>query len=150
MGDPLKTGTLLGPLHTKALKRNFRTVMQKIKSQGGKVFIGDVVSSVGNFVRPTIVEISPNADVVKEELFVPVLYVIKFTTFEEAMQINNSISPGSSNSIFTRKPHLVVPGLGANSFSATPARATLSALVVSVVLNRALAREFISVKLSLY
>ncbi|RVX16876.1 Aldehyde dehydrogenase family 7 member B4 [Vitis vinifera] len=34
MGDPLKTGTLLGPLHTKALKRNFRTVMQKIKSQG--------------------------------------------------------------------------------------------------------------------
>lgn len=47
--------------------------------QGGKVFIGDVVSSVGNFVRPTIVEISPNADVVKEELFVPVLYVIKFT-----------------------------------------------------------------------
>ncbi|XP_034696631.1 aldehyde dehydrogenase family 7 member A1-like isoform X1 [Vitis riparia] len=111
MGDPLKTGTLLGPLHTKALKRNFRTVMQKIKSQGGKVFIGDVVSSVGNFVRPTIVEISPNADVVKEELFVPVLYAIKFTTFEEAMQINNSISPGSSNSIFTRKPHLVVPGI---------------------------------------
>lgn len=40
--------------------------------------------------------------------------------------------------------------VGANSFSATPARATLSALVVSVVLNRALVREFISVKLSLY
>ena len=40
--------------------------------------------------------------------------------------------------------------VGANSFSATPARATLPALVVSVVLNRALARELISVKLSLY
>ncbi|KAJ9691911.1 hypothetical protein PVL29_011156 [Vitis rotundifolia] len=111
IGDPLKTGTVLGPLHTKALKKNFRTVIKKIRSQGGKFLIGGAVNTLGNFVRPTIVEISPYADVVKEELFVPVLYVIKSRTFEEAMLINNSISPGSSNSIFTRKPHLVLPGI---------------------------------------
>lgn len=48
-------------------------------SQGGKILTGGaLIESEGNFVQPTIVEISPNADVVKEELFAPVLYVMKF------------------------------------------------------------------------
>ena len=47
--------------------------------QGGKILTGGaLIESEGNFVQPTIVEISPNADVVKEELFAPVLYVMKF------------------------------------------------------------------------
>lgn len=47
--------------------------------QGGKfLFGGSVVESEGNFVQPAIVEISSNAPVVKEELFGPVLYVMKF------------------------------------------------------------------------
>lgn len=47
--------------------------------QGGNILIGgSTVESEGNFVQPTIVEISPNASVVKEELFGPVLYVMKF------------------------------------------------------------------------
>ncbi|KAB5564013.1 hypothetical protein DKX38_004067 [Salix brachista] len=46
---------------------------------GGKILTGgSVIESEGNFVQPTIVEISPNADVVKQELFAPVLYVMKF------------------------------------------------------------------------
>lgn len=47
--------------------------------QGGKILTGgSVLESEGNFVQPTIVEISPDAPVVKEELFGPVLYVMKF------------------------------------------------------------------------
>ena len=47
--------------------------------QGGKILVGgSTIESEGNFVQPTIVEISPDADVVKEELFAPVLYVMKF------------------------------------------------------------------------
>lgn len=47
--------------------------------QGGKILVGgSVIESEGNFVQPTIVEINPNANVVKEELFGPVLYVMKF------------------------------------------------------------------------
>lgn len=47
--------------------------------QGGKILVGgSIVESEGNFVQPTIVEISSNAPVVKEELFAPVLYVMKF------------------------------------------------------------------------
>ncbi|KAJ9691910.1 hypothetical protein PVL29_011155 [Vitis rotundifolia] len=108
VGDPLNTGTLLGPLRTRDLQRNFQQVIHRIKSQGGKILAGGSAPKCrGNFVRPTIVEISPNANVVKEELFAPVLYVFKFQTFQEAIKINNSISQGSSNSIFTRKPKVI-------------------------------------------
>lgn len=48
-------------------------------NQGGKILIGgSAIESDGNFVQPTIVEISPDASVVKEELFGPVLYVMRF------------------------------------------------------------------------
>lgn len=51
----------------------------RLHNQGGKILIGgSVIESDGNFVQPTIVEISPDASVVKEELFGPVLYVMKF------------------------------------------------------------------------
>ena len=48
--------------------------------QGGKILVGggSAIESEGNFVQPTIIEISPDAPVVKEELFGPVLYVMKF------------------------------------------------------------------------
>lgn len=50
--------------------------------QGGKILTGgSVIESEGNFVHPTIVEISSKAEVVKEELFAPVLYVMKFKVF---------------------------------------------------------------------
>ncbi|PWA49985.1 aldehyde dehydrogenase family 7 member A1 [Artemisia annua] len=63
--------------------------------QGEKILTGgSVIESEGNFVQPTIVEISPKVDVVKEELFGPVLYVLKFKTFEEAVEINNSVPQG--------------------------------------------------------
>lgn len=48
-------------------------------SQGGRIVAGGtIIESAGNFVQPTIVEISASAEVVKEELFAPVLYVMKF------------------------------------------------------------------------
>lgn len=55
----------------------------------------------GNYVYPTLVEIDGNAPIVKEELFVPILYLIKFKTFEEAIALNNGVPQGLSSSIFT-------------------------------------------------
>ncbi|GJN33884.1 hypothetical protein PR202_gb22512 [Eleusine coracana subsp. coracana] len=79
IGDPLEAGTLLGPVHTPGSKENFLKGIQTIKSQGGKILIGgSAIESEGNFIQPTIVEISSSASVVKEELFGPVLYVMKF------------------------------------------------------------------------
>ncbi|CAL9109283.1 unnamed protein product [Musa acuminata var. zebrina] len=113
IGDPLEKGTLLGPLHTPTSKENFVKGIQAIKEQGGKfLFGGSVVESEGNFVQPAIVEISSNAPVVKEELFGPVLYVMKFQTLNEAIEINNSVPQGLSSSIFTRRPEVIFKWIG--------------------------------------
>ncbi|OAY64218.1 aldehyde dehydrogenase family 7 member B4 [Ananas comosus] len=113
IGDPLEKGTLLGPLHTPAAKENFTRGIQVIKSQGGKILVGGFhIESEGNFVEPTIVEISPSAPVVKEELFGPVLYVMKFQTLKEAIEINNSVPQGLSSSIFTRRPEIIFKWIG--------------------------------------
>ncbi|RDX69397.1 hypothetical protein CR513_51493, partial [Mucuna pruriens] len=80
---------------------------------GGKILTGgSVLESEGNFVQPTIVEISPDAPVVKEELFGPVLYVMKFQTLEEAIALNNSVPQGLSSSIFTQRPGTIFKWIG--------------------------------------
>ncbi|KAK4773987.1 hypothetical protein SAY87_029006 [Trapa incisa] len=113
VGDPLEKGTLLGPLHTAASRNNFKNGIEVIKSQGGKILTGgSVIESDGYFVQPTIVEISPSADVVKEELFAPVLYVMKFQNLKEAIKINNSVPQGLSSSIFTRRPDIIFKWIG--------------------------------------
>ncbi|GFP88707.1 aldehyde dehydrogenase family 7 member a1 [Phtheirospermum japonicum] len=112
-GNPLEKGTLLGPLHTRTSRENFVKGIERIKSQGGKIVAGgSVIESPGNFVQPTIVEISPSAQVVKEELFGPVLYVMKFQTLKEAIEINNSVPQGLSSSIFTRRPDIIFKWIG--------------------------------------
>ncbi|CAA0814579.1 Aldehyde dehydrogenase family 7 member B4 [Striga hermonthica] len=112
-GNPLEKGTLLGPLHTRVSRENFVKGIEKIKSQGGKIVAGgSVIESQGNFVQPTIVEISSSAEVVKEELFGPVLYVMKFQTLKEAIEINNSVPQGLSSSIFTRRPEIIFKWIG--------------------------------------
>ncbi|OMO91786.1 hypothetical protein COLO4_18083 [Corchorus olitorius] len=113
VGDPLEKGTLVGPLHTRASRESFEKGIGTIKSQGGKILVGgSVMESEGNFVQPTIIEITPDASVVKEELFAPVLYVMKFKSLEEAIEMNNSVPQGLSSSIFTRRPEVIFKWIG--------------------------------------
>jgi aldehyde dehydrogenase family 7 protein A1 len=61
-GNPLTEGVLLGPLHTKAAVQQFKDGIEAIKKQGGKILVGgNVTSGDGNYVEPTIAEISPSA-----------------------------------------------------------------------------------------
>lgn len=72
-------GTLLGPLHTRGAIKEYTDGLEEIKKQGGTILCGGkVVPGAGNFVEPTIVEIDPSAPIVKTELFVPILYIMKF------------------------------------------------------------------------
>ena len=50
-----------------------------------------IEGSEGNYVNPTIIEIDGNAEILQHELFVPILYMIRFNTFEEAVALNNSV-----------------------------------------------------------
>nr|BCX99720.1 aldehyde dehydrogenase [Zostera marina] len=111
--NPLVMDSLLAPLHTPISKENFIIGIEVIKSQGGKIlFGGSATESQGNYVQPTIIEISPTAPVVKEELFAPVLYIMKFQTLDEAIEMNNSVPQGLSSSIFTQKPETIFKWLG--------------------------------------
>lgn len=104
IGDPLDSKTLCGPLHTKAAIKEYEEGIKTIISQGGKVLYGGKLveeKKSGNYVYPTLVEIDGNAPIVKEELFVPILYLIKFKTFEEAIFLNNNVPQGLSSAIFT-------------------------------------------------
>jgi aldehyde dehydrogenase family 7 protein A1 len=55
----------------------------------------------GYYVEPTIVEIARDAPILQTELFVPILYVLKISSLEDAIELNNSVPQGLSSSIFT-------------------------------------------------
>lgn len=114
IGDPLEQGTLMGPLHTPAAVKEYTEGIVEILKQGGKVLTGGkaIEGKSGNWVEPTIVAIEPSAEIVKTELFVPILYVLKFSTLEEAIEINNSVPQGLSSSIFTSNFQGVMKWLG--------------------------------------
>lgn len=101
IGDPLKDGILMGPLHTQTSVKEYLDGLHRIQKEGGKIIFGGKHIN-GNFVEPTLVEIHHDAEIVKEELFCPILYVIKFKTLEEAISINNEVPQGLSSSLFTQ------------------------------------------------
>lgn len=102
-GDPLVRGTLLGPVHSARAVSDFEKAIQAIKAQGGKVLTGgNVIPGEGHYVEPTVVEIRHDADIVKQENFVPITYVMKFKTLEQAIEWNNEVPQGLSSSIFTK------------------------------------------------
>lgn len=102
IGDPLDPNTLCGPLHSDLSLKIFEDGLVEIQKQGGKILYGGKrVDRPGNYVLPTLVEIDSNADILKHELFVPILYIMKFKTLEEAIANNNNVPQGLSSSLYT-------------------------------------------------
>lgn len=110
MGDPLASGTLVGPLHSQDAVKRFEDAVNKAKEQGGEVLIGGNVVKMdgelagGNWVEPTIVLVRDvdKVAIMKQETFAPILYVSTFDTLEEAIQLNNAVEQGLSTSLFTK------------------------------------------------
>lgn len=115
IGDPLNTEIFMGPLHTAAAVKEYEEGLVEIVKQGGKVLYGGkrVPDLAGNFVFPTIVETPRDAAIIKTELFVPILHVMKFSTFEDAVELNNSVPQGLSSSIFTNNQKYIFRWTGA-------------------------------------
>lgn len=105
IGDPLESDTFMGPLNNKNAIKEYLEGIETAKKQGGKVIYGGKLYTdttlKGNFVYPTIIEISPNAPICQNEIFAPILYIFKIKSFEEAVKINNNVPQGLSSSIFT-------------------------------------------------
>ena len=121
-GDPLAPGTLLGPLHTQAAVGEYVEGLAEIARQGGRVLAGGRVLQGsaalpealrgGFYVEPAVVEIAHDAPIVRTELFVPILYVLKFDTFEQAVAWNNEVPQGLSSSLYTRDMRRVFQWIG--------------------------------------
>ncbi len=102
IGDPLDENTLMGPLTDAKAVERFEQAVERAQDAGGKVLTGgNRIDGDGFFVEPTIIEAENHWDIVQEETFAPILYVIKFSKIEDAVAMQNDVRQGLSSSIFT-------------------------------------------------
>lgn len=102
VGDPRAPGTLVGPLIDQAGYDLMQTALADARAAGGKVTGGDRVEMGEAFyVRPALVEMAGQSQVVKRETFAPILYVMAYRDLDEAIALQNDVPQGLSSSIFT-------------------------------------------------
>jgi len=104
IGDPLDDGTLYGPLHSKVGIEGYQKTIDEAVALGGKIeFGGKVIEREGNYVEPTIVTGLPHdSPVVLRETFAPIVFVLKASSIDEAIEWNNEVEAGLSSSLFTK------------------------------------------------
>ncbi|MGD8633171.1 MAG: aldehyde dehydrogenase family protein, partial [Anaerolineales bacterium] len=103
IGDPLDDDTLMGPLvEGSAVEEMFEALEQAQKDGGDIVYGGKMLPDLGpNFVEPTIVKMPAQTEIVKQETFAPILYLLEYDEIEEAIEIHNDVPQGLSSAIFT-------------------------------------------------
>ncbi len=105
IGDPLDTRTLMGPLIDEGAVQDYENAIAAAKEQGGKVLYGAKVLKPPfgrrTFVLPTIIQIDNSAEIVQNETFAPILYVMAYKRFEEALRTHNQVPQGLSSGVFT-------------------------------------------------
>ncbi len=112
IGLPWKKDVFLGPVINKAAKEKFQSVIDLVKKDG-QILKGGSVKQGGDFehgyyVEPTIITKLPrDHKLVKEELFLPILYVEKFETFDEAIELANDTEYGLTAGIFSENKEQV-------------------------------------------
>jgi aldehyde dehydrogenase (NAD+) len=105
VGNPLEQGVLMGPLIDVQAFARMQDALEQAKGEGGKVFGGERVSVKGHengyYVRPALVEMPSQTEVVLKETFAPILYVMRYSDFDEAIAANNAAAHGLSSCAFT-------------------------------------------------
>ncbi len=104
IGDPLDAAILMGPLVNEQAVNNMLTAIDVAVKQGGKVLTGGQRVDTGldgYFVEPTIIEIAGDAEIVQEETFAPILYLIEAEDIQDAIALQNGVRQGLSSAIFT-------------------------------------------------
>ena len=102
IGEALEEGTLMGPLINEGAVHDFENAVQKATHSGGEVLYGGTrLKGPGNFVYPTIIRAENEWDIVQEETFAPVLYVIRYFDLDDALKMHNGVPQGLSSSMFT-------------------------------------------------
>jgi aldehyde dehydrogenase (NAD+) len=104
IGDPLDSGTLVGPLIDAQAVRAYERAIEAARAAGGEVLVGGkVLSRAGNFVEPAIVLAQNDWQVVQHETFAPILYLIPADSLEHAIELQNRSAYGLSSALFTQR-----------------------------------------------
>ena len=106
IGNPLDQTNHVGPLIDQLAVKAYRNALRKIGQAGGKFIVrGGVLSGKGFqsgcYVKPAIAEVKNSYAIVQQETFAPILYLIKYKTIEEAIEIQNGVKQGLSSAIMT-------------------------------------------------
>ncbi|HTU12050.1 MAG TPA: aldehyde dehydrogenase family protein [Allosphingosinicella sp.] len=99
IGDPLDSGTLVGPLIDAAAVDGMQNALAEAKGQGGVVHGG--APREGCYVTPALVEMPGQTPVMIKETFAPILYVLRYSELSEAIALQNAVPQGLASSIFT-------------------------------------------------
>ncbi len=102
LGDPLQPSVLLGPVVDEAAKQAFLAAVAAVRQAGGRILTGGHgVEGPGYFVEPTIAQVENHWEIVQRETFGPLLYVMKFKDFGEAVAMQNDVPQGLSSALFS-------------------------------------------------
>ena len=106
IGNPLNEENHVGPLIDKESVRMYLNAIEKAKLQGGNVLVeGGVLKGrgfeSGCYVKPVIIEAENDFEIVQEETFAPILYVMKYSELDEAIEMQNGVKQGLSSAIMT-------------------------------------------------
>jgi aldehyde dehydrogenase (NAD+) len=107
VGSPVDDATLVGPLISKDAGRRMRAALDRAVTDGGRVVAGgerELESAAPNafYARPALVRIDSQTPVVMEETFAPILYVLPYEHFADAIEMNNAVPQGLASSVFTQ------------------------------------------------
>jgi aldehyde dehydrogenase (NAD+) len=106
IGSPLESGTLVGPLVDEGAYDGYTAALDKARANGGEVLAGGerVLADKADgayYVQPAVVRMPVQSDIVQAETFAPILYVLSYDDFDEALAMHNDVPQGLSSSIFT-------------------------------------------------
>ena len=106
IGHPLKEEVLIGPLIDQAAVTSMQSSIRNVQSEGGKlIFGGEVLEGAGyetgTYVVPALVEADNRMETVQKETFAPILYLMKYSSIQEAVKMQNDVPQGLSSAIFT-------------------------------------------------
>jgi aldehyde dehydrogenase (NAD+) len=106
IGNPLDDKTLMGPLVDHQAVTNMENALKALKNQGGKILYGGKTITLDNFengfyVQPTLCEARNHYPVVQDETFAPILYIIEYSGFDQALEFHNDVPQGLSSAVFT-------------------------------------------------
>jgi aldehyde dehydrogenase (NAD+) len=106
IGNPLETTNHVGPLIDIEAVNNYQNAIKNVVEEGGFILCGNEILSEnglesGCYVKPTIVEVQKQTPMVCHETFAPILYLMKYSELDEAIELQNAVPQGLSSSIFT-------------------------------------------------